>query len=359
MEGIPPDKVTALHASHDRLALAYDPCRVRLIAAVSRRILVDGEAFSKAYSSPALSAINLRLSERGELLAWASSDGSVHVFALASAVISGRTADMVRLLHVPGLGWHDRITAFAWVDFAHLGAAVAPLLASGDVRGEVRLWQLSDAHLAHGLVAGGVQSESRWQRRILLPAEGSPVVQLEYGAATPRDEHGVLLASTHARTSLLPLPPPPPPPPPRPPPTAVDQLSTSSRTSSVDNLRRSGSSGSLGGLGPAVKPDWELLAQLLSSDALEAAKEDAREAGVDENADGLAQVTAANGIEAGGGGGGGGGDAVVAGSGKGGGGTAGCVGGVAVACAGGGAGGGAGEASSSADGVWAPPLHAQ
>ena len=190
------DYPVAVSASHTLLAVAYAThARLQLFAAVSRRSLFfdrlpipHGTGARK--EPPASAASVIRLSEHGDLLAWCDSAGRLSVFALTGAIATGRAADVTHLLHrwLPAPG-----AALAW----HCSTAGTPRLASGDAKGEVRLWQMGDA------------SNPAGSGRILLQGEGSAIVQLECGGRGLGDSgyNGpVLAASTHARTTLLPLP---------------------------------------------------------------------------------------------------------------------------------------------------------
>ena len=174
MDGVTAEPV-ALSSTRTLLALVLAPSRLQLYAAGSRRCIVDEDV------KEAGAAARIRLSECSRWLAWAGATGTLRVFGLVRVLDgeeSGRATIVPRLsvrLDAPvgGLAWH--CTA--------LGHG-PPQLASGDARGEVRLWPTADA--AHG--------------RVLLAAEGSPIVQLECDSA-----RGLLLASTHARSTLVAL----------------------------------------------------------------------------------------------------------------------------------------------------------
>jgi hypothetical protein len=179
MAGVLGTTACALDACRTLLALAQSPYRLRLFAAVSWQCLLDDHVpvpnLTPDKAPPPVIAI--RLSECGQFLAWADDMGGLRAFGIGAG--DGRRTALRHLFSVQLV---RPATALVWR--CSSSGREAPQLASGDARGEVRLWRVSDG-----------------TSHMLLPADGSPVVQLDCAA---RDAPQ-LLASSYTRTTLVPL----------------------------------------------------------------------------------------------------------------------------------------------------------
>ena len=197
--------VVALDANHALLALALAPARLVVIAAVSWRRLIDvalGADDEEIGASPPR-AVAVRLSEDGKLVAWADEGGGVRAYRFGAALAT-RTGQFGGVVLVCLL--RARLTcparSLAW----QLSATSLRLL-GGDEDGAVWLWlvpdaddgDLANASLVTSSAPGGTCRGSMQSPVALLPAEGSPIVQLDV-----RNDR--VLVSTWARSLLLNLP---------------------------------------------------------------------------------------------------------------------------------------------------------
>lgn len=205
---LPPlSSVAGVDATSDALALVFisrGAHRVRVFAAVSWRLLLDGAL--QHVPPPPVALTALRLSESGSLLACADDTGGLHVFRI----------DATRATRLFGRKLALPANALAWCSDEQL--------ASGDAHGEVRLWHhaATESHCQRRRGTGDTvaDEELRWLAEwaevteegsqqhaceedsgsiVLLPAESSPIVQLDCGPAG-------LLVSTWVKTLLVPLP---------------------------------------------------------------------------------------------------------------------------------------------------------
>ena len=203
----------ALDANEHLLAVVFaheGAWHLRVFAAFGFRTLHD--AALPQLPPPHITCVScVRLSQRGELLGCADESGGLYVWG-----IRGRSTPKLPLLLRAQLG--APALALAW--------CAGEQLASGDARGEVRLWPVAaegacdDAAAASSsgessLVDAELQRLAVWGDptrshtsdgcegsgfTLLLEADGSPIVQLDCRGAS-------LLASTWVRTMLVPLPP--------------------------------------------------------------------------------------------------------------------------------------------------------
>jgi len=197
--------VVALDANHALLALALAPARLVVIAAVSWHRLIDVAmlADDEEIGASPPRAVAVRLSEDGKLVAWADEGGGVRAYRFGAALAT-RTGQLGGVVLVCLL--RARLTcparSLAW----RLSATSLRLL-GGDEDGAVWLWlvpnaddgKLADASLVTSGAPDGTCRGSMQSPLALLPAEGSPIVQLDV-----RNDR--VLVSTWARSLLLNLP---------------------------------------------------------------------------------------------------------------------------------------------------------
>ena len=196
--------VVALDASHTLLALALAPARLVVIAAVSWRRIIDVAlgAYDEEIGTSPPRAVAVRLSEDGKLVAWADEGGGVRAYRFgALATRTGQFGGMVLVCLL-----RARLTcparSLAW----QLSDTSLRLL-GGDEDGAVWLWLVpdtddgdtADASLVTSGAPSGTCRGSLQSPVALLPAEGSPIVQLDV-----RNDR--VLVSTWARSLLLSLP---------------------------------------------------------------------------------------------------------------------------------------------------------